>query len=192
MAGQGADLDGRAEQDLLSRAAAGEAAAFDRLVSLHEPAVRRLAHRLLGWRDGEVDDVVQDVFLTLLKRLSSFRGQARLSTWLAAVTLNRCRTHRRRQWTRLRWLRAQRLVPPDQSDGIGTMAEETSATVQRAVRELKPADREVIVLFYLEQLPIAEIAALLGARTNAIEVRLHRARQRLKARLMELGVADAS
>ena len=52
--------------------------------------------------------------------------------------------------------------------------------VRDAVAALPPRDREVIVLFYLEDLPVAQIAQLLGVKNNAIEVRLHRARQRLK------------
>jgi len=63
---------------------------FERLVALHEPRIRRLAHRLLGWRDAgsDADDVVQDVLLVLLNKLHTFRGDATLSTWLTSVTIN--------------------------------------------------------------------------------------------------------
>ena len=66
------------------------------------------------------------------------------------------------------------------------MVEETSQQVRNAVAALPPRDREVIVLFYLEELPVAQVAQLLGAKPNAIEVRLHRARQRLKTQLAGL------
>jgi RNA polymerase sigma-70 factor (ECF subfamily) len=55
-----------------------------------------------------------------------------------------------------------------------------------AVQRLRPRDREVIVLHYLEQHGLAEMAGLLGISQNAVEVRLHRARQRLKALLKDL------
>ena len=167
--------------------AAADAAppSFDDIVRLHQSAVARLAHRLLGWRDRDaVEDIVQEVFLVALRGFENFRGASSLSTWLMGITLNQCRAHRRRALLRLNWLRKQRtncrrseVAPAD--DG-------TAQQVRDAVAELPPRDREVIVLFYLEQLPVAEIAKLLGARSNAIEVRLHRARQRLKLRLANL------
>ena len=141
---------------------------FEQLVAMHEPRVRRLAHRLLGWRSGsgsggdDVDDVVQDVFLAALKNLSHFRGEATIATWLTRVTINRCRTHRRRQFLRLRWLRrpsSETNAPPAHEKAAG---DETSTKVRQAVQQLSPRDREVIVLCYLEELPVMEIAALLN------------------------------
>jgi RNA polymerase sigma-70 factor (ECF subfamily) len=164
---------------------------FDQLVALHEPRVRRLTHRLLGWSGAaaDVDDVVQDVFLVLLDKLNTFRGDSSLATWLARVTINACRSHQRRKWLRLRWLAATHR-PPHFSEAVPpadekALREEASAHVRDAVAALKAQDREVIVLFYLEELPVREIAALLGVSNNVVEVRLHRARERLKAKLTD-------
>ena len=66
------------------------------LVALHQQRVSRLVYRLLGWR-GEVEDIVQDVFLAALKSHKNFREESSQWTWLAAITINRCRTHRRRK-----------------------------------------------------------------------------------------------
>src|SRR4051812_33447508 len=88
-----ADVDDAA---LAARFARGDAGAFEAVVALHQPRVARLAHRLLGWA-GDCDDVVQDVFLTALGSARSFRGQSSLATWLATITLNRCRRHLRRR-----------------------------------------------------------------------------------------------
>jgi RNA polymerase sigma-70 factor (ECF subfamily) len=172
----------------MDEALAAETTSFEQLVAAHEPRVRRLAHRLLGWHEGasDVDDVVQDVFLAALKNLSRFRGEASIATWLTRVTINRCRTHRRRQFLRLRWLRRQRspadAPPADESD----VAKETSSKVRLAVQQLSARDREVIVLFHLEELCASEIIALLGISRGAFDVRLHRARQRLKTKLADL------
>ncbi len=65
-----------------------------------------------------------------------------------------------------------------------------AALVRKAVAALRMKDREVVVLFYLEQRPAAEIAALLDTSLNAIEVRLHRARRRLKDQLVQMGIED--
>ena len=156
---------------------------FDAFVAAHESRVRRLAFRLLGWRGDmfDVDDVVQDVFLAAFKRLETFRGDSQVQTWLAAVTINRCRTYQRRQVLRLKWFRRQKQV--ERSGGGSdekSLREETHERVRAAIAALRPKDREVIVLFYLEELSIAQMASLLNATNNAVEVRLHRARQRLK------------
>jgi len=158
---------------------------FDAIVALHQPQVARLAHRLLGWRDrAAVEDIVQEVFLVALTRLKGFRGDSTLSTWLTGITINRCRAHRRRSLLRLKWLREK--WNRHETNHQSTNADETSEQVRDAVALLPPRDREVIVLFYLEDFSVAQIAELLCMKNNAIEVRLHRARQRLKTQLAGL------
>ena len=157
--------------------------AFDELVAAHQPRVTRLAYRLLGWR-GDVDDVVQDVFLAALKHGHRFRNEASIATWLTAITLNKCRSHQRRRqlWRRIF---GRRESDPTLEPASGASAEhpvssaETSARVRSAVEGLSQKDREVIVLRYFENLTAADIAAMTGQSTNAIDVRLHRARARL-------------
>src|SRR3954466_13477916 len=105
-----ADLDEGAT-DLAARFVAGEAAAVDSIVQLHAPRVGRMAHRLLGWRDGgavSVEDVVQDVFVAALRRRHTFRGGGpELWPWLARITVTRCRSHGRRTALWVRWLRGR-------------------------------------------------------------------------------------
>lgn len=167
--------------DLASRIAAGEPGAFELLVALYQSRVTRLAYRLLGW-SGEVEDVVQDVFFTALGKAGSFRGHASLWTWLTVLTVNRCRTHQRRQMVRRRVHRVLLNATPSQNTAAdrGAMDHEVAREVRSAVAALPPRDREVIVLFYLEQKTIAEIGRLLNASPNAIEVRMHRARAKLR------------
>ncbi len=161
---------------------------FERLVVLHEPRVRRLAHRLLGWRDNaSVDDVVQDVFLAALKNLSRFRGDASVETWLMRITINRCRSHQRRQLVTLRWLREPRRDPePTSGADADALADETRSLVRAAVAKLAAKEREVIVLNYLEEMPVKEIATLLNLSRGAVDVRLHRARAKLKESMKDL------
>jgi RNA polymerase sigma-70 factor (ECF subfamily) len=151
---------------------------------LHAPRVRRLAYRLLGWH-GDVDDVVQDVFLAALTSIKRFRRDASIATWLSAITINRCRAHRRKRLLQLRWfqrgVRFDDEPPADQT----SLNDETSARVRHAVRALRLKDREVIVLYYLEKLSAANIATLLRISRGAVEVRLHRARGRLRESLAE-------
>src|SRR5437660_1414685 len=81
--------------DLVRRwVAAGEREALERIVERYRPRVTRLAWRLLGWggggSSGDLEDVVQEVFLTVLRKASVFRGQGGLWPWVRAITVNAC------------------------------------------------------------------------------------------------------
>ena len=92
------------DADQLAKAAAGDPAAFDGLVCTHQERITRLVHRLLGW-SSDVDDVVQDVFVDVLRNLPRFDGRSNVLTWITRIAINRCRSHQRRQWLRLKFFR---------------------------------------------------------------------------------------
>jgi RNA polymerase sigma-70 factor (ECF subfamily) len=177
------------DASLVERFVRRDPAAFECVLAMYQGRVARLAQRLLGWaaREGEVDDVVQEVFLAAWEKAGRFRGDSALWTWLTAITLNRCRTHQRKRWLRklvsLREAAAEAPAACRKAED-----DEDSRHVRLAVARLPERDREVIVLFYLEQWPVAKIATLLGLRENAVSVRLNRARARLREKLTELGV----
>lgn len=176
-----------ADVELAARLARGEAGALECVIDLHQSAIVRLANRLLGW-SGDVDDIVQDIFLTALQKSGSFRGKSSLKTWLTVITLNRCRTYQRRQkiWRRVvATLTARRREPSPAADQPA-LSDEVAREVRSAVAALPSRDREVIVLHYLEHKSPAEIAELIGASINAIEVRLHRAKVKLRQSLQGL------
>jgi RNA polymerase sigma-70 factor (ECF subfamily) len=172
----------------VSPAADGRAVVFARLVQEQQARVARLASRLLGW-STDVDDVVQDIFMQAWQALPKYRGDAQLSTWLTRITINACRSHRRRRaaWGRF-WAGGRR--QPDGNLGAAPRARpespadaETLATVRNAIAALPLRDQEVVVLSYLEDLSAPEIAAILNMTRNAVDVRLNRARARLRSRL---------
>jgi RNA polymerase sigma-70 factor (ECF subfamily) len=172
------------EDELVKHWLAGERAAFARIVELFQARVTRLVWRLLGWREGgqEVDDVVQEVFVAVLAKAGGFRGQSSLWTWLRAIAVNTCRGHRRKQLVRWRYWRELW----SRQEGSGEAADErmdrdeSSAAVRRAVAKLGAKEREVVVLYYLEECSVREIVEILGVQTGAVEVRLHRARRKLR------------
>jgi RNA polymerase sigma-70 factor (ECF subfamily) len=167
------------ETELLARAVAGEPAAFDRLVTIHQARLAKLVQRLLGWK-SDVDDVVQDVFVDALKHLRRFDGRSSVLTWLTRIAINRCRSHQRRAWLR-RFLPLP-LGEGRTEEGASDRLEvgETVQQVQNAIRQLNQRDREIIVLRYLEELSIHEIAEMLKLSRGAVDVRLARARKRLE------------
>ncbi len=186
--GKRVDVTASEETRLWSACADGDAAAFARLVTDHQDHVARLAYRLLGW-SGEIEDVVQDVFLAVWTHRARFRGECRLSTWLAVLTVNQCRKRHR-----LRWLRLLRQATSDaeSESSEGRHDGDATAAVRDAVRRLPTAYREVIVLRYLEELPVDRVAEILDLRPNTVNVRLMRARQRLKEKLGCAGVNEGA
>ncbi len=178
-------LDDSAERCLVERCRGGEAEAFDEIVALYHERVARVACRLLG-QSHDVDDVVQDVFLRVLQRINTFRADASFSTWLIAITVNRCRSQRRWQALHSRvmrhlWTRRTHDDEPGQVDQSGDLV----ARVEDAIRQMPDTYREPIVLRYLEELSIREIAEVLKISTSAVEVRLSRGRRQLKLRLSD-------
>lgn len=160
---------------------------FEEIVEQQQANVARLARRLLGWSGAthDVDDVVQDVFLAVLKGLPRFRGQSSMSTWITRITINVCRAHRRKRLLRRalydRWIGQAPTAhePPPPADE----QDETRRRVRQAVARLPGRYREVVVLRYLQGMNVDEMADVLGLTRGAIEVRLHRARAMLKGEL---------
>ncbi len=169
--------------DLAARFQAGDSAAFDQIVAAHQQRIARLVFRLLGKPD-EVQDVVQEVFLAVFENLERFRGESKLSTWLTTIALNKCRSHRRRSLLRPRSLFRIAKTPtvPSEQDRPAESAE-IHEELRRAVRRLSARYREPIVLRYFEELPVPEIGKVLGISVNTVEVRLTRARQKLREML---------
>jgi RNA polymerase sigma factor (sigma-70 family) len=175
------------EKSLAQRFAEGDAAAFAAVVAIHRPRITRLVYRLLGW-PADVDDTVQEIFLAALTKCRKFRGESALATWLTVIALNKCRTHRRGLLSRWRTLRraSRRPVQLQSAADAQAVADDTLAHVRESIKKLAARDREVIVLHYLEDRGVVEMSQLLRIKPNAVEVRLHRARQRLKKLLAPL------
>ncbi len=186
--GKRVDATASEETRLWSACADGDAAAFARLVTDHQDHVARLAYRLLGW-SGEIEDVVQDVFLAVWTHRARFRGECRLSTWLAVLTVSQCRKRHRLRWLRL-FRQPTSEAESDSSEDCHD--EDATAAVRDAVRRLPTAYREVVVLRYLEELPVDRVAEILGLRPNTVTVRLMRARRRLKEKLGCAGVNEGA
>jgi RNA polymerase sigma-70 factor, ECF subfamily len=174
------------DAELRRRFAQGDPAAFDRVVRLYGPELQRLTRRLLGWpQQQEAQDALQEVLMNAFLHCRSFRAESSLGTWLTRIAINTCRTFQRRRLARSALLKRLAFWRRQESPGGPTAADSdsTSCRVQAAVRKLCPKDREIIILHYLEDRPVAQIAELLQIAPAAIHVRLHRARRHLAATL---------
>lgn len=174
------------ETDALDRLRRRDSAEFVRFVRANEARIARLLGRLVGSEDPV--DAVQQVFLSAYEGLPHFRGDCRLYTWLTRIAINEGRKRRRRQMLESAVLRSFRwLAAPTRDTGNanpGSMeTREECASIRRAIDELPHRYREVVVLRYLEDMEIDDMATALGATRNGIEVRLTRAREKLRSRL---------
>jgi RNA polymerase sigma factor (sigma-70 family) len=167
-------------------AAAAEIAVSEVLAAQVLPYVAQLVRRLNAWKSDH-DDLVQDILVTTLTRRHTFRGDAKLQTWITRIAINACRAHRRKEWLRRRlfaaWLRRQ--SPPREplaSDNDNPQAQ----LVQNAVAALPAKDREAVVLCYLQGHAPADAAESLGITRNALDQRLKRARAQLQTNLQAL------
>jgi len=176
------------DESLVRQFNRGDETAFDRIVEGYSADIAVLANRLLGW-PGEVEDIVQDVFLAAFLGLKKFRCECSLKSWLFTITINKCRSYRYKQMIYLRFfsraaVKASAAGACDESKA--RMDDETFHKVRLAVLALPLRYREPVVLRYLQELSTDEIIQILGISKNALQVRLSRARERLRQDLAEL------
>lgn len=169
----------------------GDERAFDRLVRLYQDRVHNVCFRLLG-DHGEAEDVAQDVFVTLYKKIGSFREASRLTTWIYRIAtnqaLNRLKYLARRHHQRSRSLdvlefeRPRRLSTFPRPDQV-LDASRLETYLQEALERLDPDQRAVIILRDIEGLSYEEVAQITQLNLGTLKSRLHRGRARLKSAL---------
>jgi RNA polymerase sigma-70 factor, ECF subfamily len=175
--------------DLVVAARDGDRSAFDELVRATYADMYTLAYRLTG-NEEDARDVVQDAYLRAYRGLRRFRGDARFSTWMYRITANCAATHLARQ-SRGRHDDLDEDFPvadarPEHDPELRAAADYDRDRIARAVAELPPRLRAVVVLRDIYDLPHESIAAELGISEAAAKVRLHRARRKLRERLFPL------
>jgi len=164
---------------------AGDAEAFDQMMLQQGASIHRLVTRLLGWED-DCDDVVQETFIAAWEQLPRFRGESTLNTWLSSIAINQCRKYRRKKgrWRKflgdLQKRESLRQASPEDPPSVSKVAD-----IQHALQALSQQDREAIVLCCLENRDLEQVAQMLRIKKNTLEVRLHRARKRLKDHLQQ-------
>jgi RNA polymerase sigma-70 factor, ECF subfamily len=177
--------DRNTDELLLARAGAGDSAAFIQLYERHRAAIFRFCYRLAGSVEL-AEDITHDCFLSLIKRPGGFQsGGAALRTYLLSAARNLWLKQLRnagREWS-MDDVEDEHFVSFDRAPLARMLDDELSAKVQQAVSELPPLQREALVLFEYEGLPLSEIASISGTDVGAVKSRLHRARQRLRVLL---------
>ncbi|MFO0858727.1 MAG: sigma-70 family RNA polymerase sigma factor [Phycisphaerales bacterium] len=188
----------QSDAGLVARLRTGEDEAFEEMTRLYTARLYAMAYKMLGC-DADARDAVQDAFLGAFKTLPTFDGRSQLSTWLTRIVINKClmklRSKRRRPECSI-----DSLLPTFKDDGhptswtsrwqsetpgesYGSLEPALVRLIREKVEELPEQYREVLLLRDIQQLSTEETAEALGDTPNAVKVRLHRARQALRALL---------
>lgn len=187
-------LDGE-EHKFIERLKARDERAFIELVQVYEQRVFRLVFRMLGRRD-EAEDMAQEVFVQVFKAISQFRGDSKLSTWVYRIAVNLCKN-------RVKYLARRHTDAQDELEPIADRSQlgdakavtygavarpdqmvegfQVEQIVQRAMAQLDPDFREVLILRDVEDLSYEEIGEITGLAEGTVKSRIHRARTMLKA-----------
>lgn len=184
------------ESRLVARLKQGDEAAFEELVRGHTPPMLAVCRRVLGNHEQDAQDAVQDAFVSVFRGIGSFEGSARLSTWLHRIAVNaalmKLRSRKRHPERPI-----EDLLPRFKEDGhhvdppapwddradARAVRDETRAFVRDAIGRLPDTYRIALLLRDIDELPIDEVAELLGITPNAVKIRVHRAHQALRTLL---------
>ncbi len=141
----------------------------------------------LGVRPSDLDDLCQEVFIVVHKRLHTFDGSSQVTTWLFGICMRVAAAHRRRAWFR------RETPTADLPDGDGTppsdrpdalyAAREARATLDRVLDSMDLEKRAVFVMFEIDELSSDAIAGILGVPVGTVWSRLSAARKQFQAKL---------
>lgn len=182
------------EDVLVRRCRDGDEAAWAALYRDYAPVVGRFVSAMLG-RPSDLEDLVQRVFLELLRSLPRFRGEARLTTWLHRiahrVVLHELRSVQRQRRRRLAYAQESAVSPIE----AGGPFRQADARARLRVVGLTLADMDsdlatVWVMRELQGLEVDEVSVALGARAGTVRTRHHRARKRILAALEQVASVE--
>lgn len=182
------------DPEILRRAQAGDEAAFGRVMTFHYEHVFRLVHAVVR-HEHDARDVCQEVWLTVWKKLASFRGDARFTTWLHPIATRKAIDHLRK---RRRWYNRFLPISEDREEN-GTVPEPATTETARddaekaerkerfeaALAALPPMHRTVLALREVQGLAYDEIARAVKIPTGTVMSRLYHARRLLAQKLKE-------
>lgn len=177
------------DEQLAIRARDGDTSAFDRLMQRHTPRlIRFLEHQVGGRADAE--DVAQNTFMAIHRNLARFDADRSFVTWMFFIARNKAKDHHRRQAV-MQWVGLDDKADTLEADGpdperiIRDRAE--LARVDAVIRSMPEGLRTPFLLSVLEGLSLAEIGQATGLSEKAAEVRVYRARKRLKDAIQREG-----
>ena len=177
---------GLTEAEAIGRAQQGDAESFEALYALHKRRVYSLCLRMTG-NTAEAEDLTQEAFLQLYRKIATFRGESAFSTWLHRLAVNVVLMHLRKKG--LPEVSLEESLEPQQEDrprkDFGTRDRMLSGSIdrvnlERAIESLPPGYRLIFVLHDVEGYEHNEIAGMMGCSIGNSKSQLHKARMKLR------------
>lgn len=170
--------------ELVARARAGDREAFAAMCAPHTDRLQRYLVTMTG-EQLSADDVLQDTFRRALEKLDQLRQPERFGSWLLSIACNTCRSHLRSEVQRAHGgdETLERMAEHQRTALSSLVRREDAERLRLAIDRLPILLREAFVLFAVEGLPYAEIAAASGAAEGTLQVRVHRAKALLRQQL---------
>lgn len=139
----------------------------------------------------DVEDLVQETFLIAMKKMPSFQAQSHPKTWLISIARNRVIDHyrRRKVWERIKHI-VFREQPLSNALEEQTIINQDIAQLYKAIHQLPPRYKEVVILRGILELPAKEVSEVLKTNVNHVNVLFHRSLKKLKDLLVEEGVTN--
>ncbi len=147
---------------------------FDRLVAQYQTALLRMCYIYLQDR-ALAEDAVQETYLKAYKSLPDFRGDCHEKTWLVRIAVNTCRDMQRSGWFK----HTDRRVTPEELSEVSQASQQDACEITLEIMKLPRKLREVVLLYYYQNMTTAEIGGILGCSKAAISHRLKQAREKL-------------
>jgi len=172
----------KSDYDLTQASANGDMVAFELLYERHHRRVYSLCLRMVA-NATEAEDLSQEVFVQLFRKVGSFRGESAFTTWLHRLTVNHVLMHFRKKGVRLEKTTDEGEIS-EMQDFIQAVTERPRfidrIALDKAISELPPGYRTVFVLHDVEGFEHEEVAAMLGVSVGTSKSPLHKARMRLR------------
>ena len=183
-------LQGDEEREWVEAARRGDREAFGALVSRYAERICNVAYRMVG-EEADAHDLAQETFVSAFKALTTFRADARFSTWLYRIAVNKCK-----DWLRTRGRFEQ---PSEEGDGnyydslVSTETpermlaqREVASRLHGAIQRVPPLYREAFVLKHIEGIGYEEMSEMLGVHRDTLKMRVYKARVQLCRELEDL------
>ncbi|MCF7958375.1 MAG: sigma-70 family RNA polymerase sigma factor [Phycisphaerae bacterium] len=164
-------------EKLVHRCQDGEKAAFERLFEIYQPRLRYYVRRLDSG-DGHTDDILQDIWLAVFKKIHKLKDTRSLGVWLYRIARNRVYDGFRRKDRFVR-MPEEDEIPVSGTDEPVFDAEDAEA-LHKAMERLKPQHREVLTLCFIEQMPYQSIADVVGCTIGTVRSRIFYAKHYLR------------
>jgi RNA polymerase sigma-70 factor (ECF subfamily) len=179
-------VQGFTEAEAIERAKGGDAVAFEALYAMHKRRVYSLCLRMVS-NTAEAEDLAQEAFLQLFRKIATFRGESAFSTWLHRLSVNVVLMHLRKKG--LNEVSLDELMEPQQEDGpkkdVGAKDNVLAGSIdrvnlERCIESLPPGYRIIFVLHDIEGYEHNEIAEMMGCSIGNSKSQLHKARMKLR------------